>query len=76
MVNTLVTWQPRLDCPFININCSPSKWQQFCRKFERFHNGSDIPDASATGQLLHCLSDRLYDTTARSTPTLEQMTVN
>ena len=67
--------QPRLDRPIIDINCSPSDWQQFCRKFERFRIGSEIPTASATAQLLHCLSDRLYSTTTRSTPTLEQMSV-
>ena len=67
--------QPRLDRPIIDINCSPSDWQQFCRKFERFRIGSEIPTASATAQLLHCLSDRLYSTTTRSTPSLEQMSV-
>lgn len=67
--------QPRLDRPIIDLNCAPHEWQQFCRKFERFRIGSEIPAASATSQLLHCLSDKLYAATTRSTPDLEQMSV-
>ena len=66
---------PKLVRPTIKLNSTNEEWNAFFRRWETYRTGSNIPDDSASAQLLECTSPELGDIVLRAYPNFTTMTI-
>ena len=66
----------RLARPRIKLNSSNEEWNAFTRRWREYKRGSPISDAAASGQLLECAEDTLYDLILRAHPQFTSMPID
>lgn len=61
---------PKLDRPKVDVGIDSESWNMFVRRWETFAVGSDLDDASAPIQLLHCAGETLSEALLKADPAI------